>query len=251
MGVAAGKPSEDRQVFPVIPGRQPIAGPQWHPLGRQHIQNQPGSHQGRRWRIRVLGCWPVVHYSIIHLGVPKIRLPTKCASATGSDAPIGDDKIDQVFALCFGICLQVRHSLGIVDDYGMGAPRYKRPLTAKAISIGIRSQSLLTSARAAMTYLLSSPFERVSATARCEDQTVEIVSNAVERPTLRELTDLVSVALAEDHDVDRAVLAVLERDPSAVQAIKALRASTGMGLAAAKVIVDRNLPRHVQETDER
>jgi ribosomal protein L7/L12 len=69
--------------------------------------------------------------------------------------------------------------------------------------------------------------------------------------TLEELTDLVSSTLAKDHDVDRAVRAALDRDPSPIQVIKALRASNGMGLAQAKPIVDRNLPRLVQEANER
>ena len=69
--------------------------------------------------------------------------------------------------------------------------------------------------------------------------------------TLQELTDLVSSMLAKDHDIDRAVRAALDRDPSPIQVIKALRASTGMGLVDAKPIVDRNLPRDVQEANER
>jgi ribosomal protein L7/L12 len=73
-----------------------------------------------------------------------------------------------------------------------------------------------------------------------------------DRPaTLQELTDLVSSTLANDHDIDRAVRVALDRDPSPIQVIKALRASTGMGLAEAKPIVDRNLPRDVQEANER
>jgi hypothetical protein len=71
------------------------------------------------------------------------------------------------------------------------------------------------------------------------------------RPSLEELSALVSGALAKDHDIDRAVRAALDRDPSPIQAIKALCASTGMGLAAAKPIVDRNLPLHQQEANER
>ena len=70
-------------------------------------------------------------------------------------------------------------------------------------------------------------------------------------PSLKDLSALVSDALAKDHDIDRAVRAALARDPSPIQAIKALCASTGMGLAEAKPIVDRNLPLHHQETDER
>jgi ribosomal protein L7/L12 len=69
--------------------------------------------------------------------------------------------------------------------------------------------------------------------------------------TLQELTDLVSSTLANDHDIDRAVRIALDRDPSPIQVIKALRASTGMGLAEAKPIVDRNLPRDVQEANDR
>jgi ribosomal protein L7/L12 len=71
-----------------------------------------------------------------------------------------------------------------------------------------------------------------------------------ETATLQELTDLVSSTLAKDHDIDRAVRAALDRDPRPIQVIKALRA-TGIGLAEAKPIVDRNLPRDVQEANER
>jgi ribosomal protein L7/L12 len=71
------------------------------------------------------------------------------------------------------------------------------------------------------------------------------------RPTLEELTEILSTSLACDNDVDKAVLASLRRDPYAIPAIKALQASTGIGLAAAKTIVDRNLPRHIQESNER
>ena len=77
------------------------------------------------------------------------------------------------------------------------------------------------------------------------------VNNPDEGPTLEELTGIVSAALAQDDDVDRAVVAVLQRHPFAIPAIKALRASTGMGLADAKAVVDRNLPRHIQESNER
>jgi ribosomal protein L7/L12 len=72
-----------------------------------------------------------------------------------------------------------------------------------------------------------------------------------ESATLQDLTDLVSSMLAKDHDIDRAVRAALNRDPSPIQVIKALRASTGIGLAEAKPVVDRNLPRDVQEANER
>ena len=83
---------------------------------------------------------------------------------------------------------------------------------------------------------------------RCEDRPVEIDGD--EATTLQELTDLVSSMLAKDHDIDRAVRAALDRDPSPIQVIKALRA-TGIGLAEAKPIIDRNLPRDVQEANER
>ena len=70
------------------------------------------------------------------------------------------------------------------------------------------------------------------------------------RPSLEELSALVSDSLAKDHDIDRAVRAALARDPSPIQAIKALCASTGMGLAAAKPVVDRNLPPHDPQANE-
>jgi hypothetical protein len=90
---------------------------------------------------------------------------------------------------------------------------------------------------------------RGSPTARCEDRPVEMDA---ERPaTLQELTDLVSLTLANGHDIDSAVRAALDRDPRPMQVIKAVRASTGMRLGEAKPIVDRNLPRDVQEANER
>jgi hypothetical protein len=90
---------------------------------------------------------------------------------------------------------------------------------------------------------------RLKGAGRCEDRPVE--TNGDRPATLQELTDLVSSTLAKDHDVDRAVRAALDRDPSPIQVIKALRASTGIGLAEAKPIVDRNLPRDVREATER
>jgi hypothetical protein len=75
--------------------------------------------------------------------------------------------------------------------------------------------------------------------------------NADGPATLEELTDLVSSTLAKYHDIDRAVRAAFDRDPSPIQVIKALRASTGIELGEAKAIVDRNLPRGVQEGNER
>ena len=85
----------------------------------------------------------------------------------------------------------------------------------------------------------------------CQDGRMATIDKPDEDPTLEELTDIVSVALAHDNDVDRAVLAVLQRNPLAIPAIKALCASTGMGLADAKAIVDRNLPQHIQESNQR
>ncbi len=51
--------------------------------------------------------------------------------------------------------------------------------------------------------------------------------------------------------IDIAVRAALDRDPRPIQVMKALCASTGVGLAETKPIVSRNLPRDVQEANER
>ena len=64
-------------------------------------------------------------------------------------------------------------------------------------------------------------------------------------------SQLISSSFLEDGDIDRAVSTVLDRGAGPIMAIKALRESRGIGLAEGKVIVDRNLPPAVQESNNR